>query len=213
MRWVRMIVMCAAFGIALAAIALAVASFLTSGRWRIYGGEHRAYFAMSRDGSLRLWSQELWITPATPPGWRIDVRNPDTVNLVTPIGIEYPMHTKFVDLDVFHEFLGLGWADYPLARGGTWDIDGGKYRGDGRMISVKAPWVLIAPMACLPAVVMIVRGRRRMKRVIAGKCLNCGYDLRATPERCPECGSVSAESSRATPSPAARPALQPERQE
>ncbi|HET6249984.1 MAG TPA: hypothetical protein VFE47_20000 [Tepidisphaeraceae bacterium] len=53
-------------------------------------------------------------------------------------------------------------------------------------------WLLVAIFAILPAT-FVYLSCRRMMRARAGRCADCGYDLRATPTRCPECGSVRKE--------------------
>ena len=52
-------------------------------------------------------------------------------------------------------------------------------------------WALLLLAASAPWVVARRRYRvyRRSRR---GECIACGYDLRATPGRCPECGAISA---------------------
>jgi hypothetical protein len=50
-------------------------------------------------------------------------------------------------------------------------------------------WAIVAASGVLPSAWMFGRARRR-RRSRRGRCLECGYDLRATPDRCPECGTI-----------------------
>jgi hypothetical protein len=50
-------------------------------------------------------------------------------------------------------------------------------------------WALTSASTFLP-MIWSVRQYRGTHRILAGCCPACGYDLRATPERCPECGTA-----------------------
>jgi hypothetical protein len=55
---------------------------------------------------------------------------------------------------------------------------------------VVAPAWMIALGAAMPLAVALGRWSLARRRVITGHCQQCGYDLRATPDRCPECGTI-----------------------
>ncbi|SRR5258706_2219021 len=56
-------------------------------------------------------------------------------------------------------------------------------------------WMLATALGLIPALMAALRICRIWRtRLQPGLCANCGYDMRATPDRCPECGLAPAQS-------------------
>jgi hypothetical protein len=120
-------------------------------------------------------------------GLNWDVLEPEPIDLT---GLE-------LIADVFFDRFGFGVVRMP-------DRD-----RSAVITGVLFPFWFAALVTATPPAAWLVRHRRRSlaaRRRSAGRCPNCGYDLRATPGRCPECGTAAAtEAAANSEAPAAPP--------
>ncbi len=74
---------------------------------------------------------------------------------------------------------------------------GKSWHGDRSYFAITIPdgdcVAALALVAAIRFIPRIVRHRLRRQRAKSGACLKCGYDLRATPDCCPECGTIRAD--------------------
>jgi hypothetical protein len=88
--------------------------------------------------------------------------------------------------------LWCGKGFYLMGFGGwslRWTVSGPEIR-EHRAIMVPH-WFVMLLLAVAPARWVVLKRRERRNRA-RGLCSRCGYDLRATPDRCPECGAGAA---------------------
>lgn len=97
-----------------------------------------------------------------------------------PCGLRIPASTEPFQVVSRKEFLGFQYVNGIVA-----------------FTQIVVPWwFLLACVSLSPLrwVVPLVRRLRRVRNMrYQGCCRRCGYDLRATPTRCPECGTPTAE--------------------
>jgi len=114
---------------------------------------------------------EFLATSGVAPQWNVDA------------GRYHARHYDSVDRwNSFRETLRFGTRSTPMTLKG------------GGIIMQRQTWIPYWPIAWLfamPPAIAWQRHRVRQRRLRAGLCLRCGYDLRASAGRCPECGSAT----------------------
>jgi len=88
---------------------------------------------------------------------------------------------RFANMPHYHDVMGFRW--HPRMNY-SWEY---KERG----IAVPS-WFILMIFSILPARFFLAYRRRRPNGDEGQHCQYCGYDLRATPHRCPECGTAVA---------------------
>jgi hypothetical protein len=89
------------------------------------------------------------------------------------------------------DYLG-GWLEKPVPRQhllGFWHFDFSRNEAFEHMLAI--PLWLLMLVTLTPPALWLWRGRRAIALAAKGRCIACGYDLRATPDRCPECGMAA----------------------
>ncbi len=178
-RWAGNLLTLASLLLFGAAVFLWVRSYRVADRWEVqrHRGGPRGRHVTDVSADCTLGTVEVIVQRGT-------VRSPGEDGFVAQHGSGLPFELMFQGVgSTLAERLGLRLIVEPSAF-----VLGMPASGATQALVNFPLWLVAALFAALPARWGVVTWRRRKRE--PGACTGCGYDLRATPHRCPECGRV-----------------------
>jgi hypothetical protein len=129
-----------------------------------------------------------YVIPAMPTGWGAATSNYGTIGTFKQNGgvrggASRDPHSVAPNAFYLGHTVDLGYTIFSTVRTST-------VRISSRFDVWAVPFWLIALLFATYPMILAVRKANASRRSVYGLCHSCGYDLRATPERCPECGAV-----------------------
>jgi hypothetical protein len=103
------------------------------------------------------------------------------INNFVDAGFEFNVPNRVEDFQCTAGGLGFGLGSRYIGWGRAW-------AGAWASIFQIPNWIILYA-AALPFILGMFRWCTRRNRVMGNLCLHCGYDLRASADRCPECGN------------------------
>lgn len=168
----------------LAAVSLALCA-IVGGMWLAGGDAALAFGRSDTEYVVQLHGRDGLVLGSNRYGWplRKVYGQADLPMIRTPMCVDF---FGRLTRNVQREAWGFRWADIELH---GYD---GKFLNREQYLQVPI-WFVMLTLAAggLLALPGFLRRRRVAHRKRLGLCIVCGYDLRATPERCPECGRTA----------------------